>query len=178
MRSMMSRSSVVLGFCSLMLVSLGFMPSNVSAQTQVKPRIVIIFDTSGSMLFDIDSTSAIPTWGDGSWDPYGGRFCCPGVGNSRLFAAKEAIQQMIYATGDIEFSLMKFAQEYSTDSGWEYLYYQSNQVSGSDDVIRYRHYATWGGACIPSFAPMAMPTIIVGCVSIFPPAATTIATKY
>ncbi|MCP4676219.1 MAG: hypothetical protein GY854_12065, partial [Deltaproteobacteria bacterium] len=83
-------------------------------QTQIKPSILLIFDTSGSMTWHIDtptdsegSGSWMGTYGDGSWDPWGSRFCCPGTGGSRLYIAKEAMRQMIFATGDIEFSLMK-----------------------------------------------------------------------
>ena len=56
-------------------------------QTQIKPKILINFDTSGSMLYDIGGSQ---TSGDGTWDHWtGGRFCCPGDGESRIYIAKE-----------------------------------------------------------------------------------------
>ncbi|MCP4600637.1 MAG: formylglycine-generating enzyme family protein [Proteobacteria bacterium] len=121
------------------------LPGVVKAQqTQIKPRIMIIFDTSGSMTYDIDSTSSVNTYGDGSWDPWGSRFCCPGTGNSRMYAAKEAMSQMIFATDDIEFGLMKFAQRYHTAPDFrDSLYYDENQaVSSSGDYLRF------GGSCV------------------------------
>jgi fibro-slime domain-containing protein len=151
-------------------------PFSASAQAQIKPRILIVFDTSTSMLMDISSDQEVYTNGDGSWDPWdpaGGtnptRACCPGTGNSRMYAAKEAMRQMVNATGDIEFALMKYAQEYASETidGWtddndeipiiDYIKYRNNQeppdVNGNllDDIMRYRSY-WFNGECYPSFA--------------------------
>ncbi|MFO8072676.1 MAG: MopE-related protein [Polyangia bacterium] len=107
------------------------------AQTQIKPRILILFDTSGSMAWTFGGDE---TDGDGSSDPWpGGRTCCPGNGGSRIHSAKEAMGQMLLSSGDIEFGLMKFAQHYYSSQsnaqpvGW----YYGNQAAGSSDYLRY-----------------------------------------
>ena len=69
------------------------------ADAQIKPRILILFDTSGSMAQKITPTQ---TWGDGSIDTWGTRQCCPGLGDSRLFIAKKAMRSMLYEAGDGE----------------------------------------------------------------------------
>jgi hypothetical protein len=123
---------------ALIALTVVILPRSTEAeQTQIRPRILIIFDTSGSMAYDIDSTGSVDTWGDGSWDQWGTRFCCPGRGNSRMYAAKEAMSQMIFATGDIEFALMKFAQRYSTSVSTQSAYYRYNQTDTGYDSLRY-----------------------------------------
>ena len=112
-----------------------------SAQ-DIKPRILILFDTSGSMTLDVDG---VHTHGDGTADPWpGSRFCCPGVGGSRLYLAKEAMSQMLNAAGDIEFALMKFPQDYVESQGgaWEAGAYDSNQVASEVDELRYHGIGT------------------------------------
>ncbi|MCP4605213.1 MAG: SUMF1/EgtB/PvdO family nonheme iron enzyme [Proteobacteria bacterium] len=140
-------------FVKLLLLAIGLTvvcPEIAIAQTQVKPRILMIFDTSGSMIYDI---SGAQTWGDGSWDPWtGGRFCCPGLGGSRLYIAKEAMRQMIFATGDIDFALMKFPQDYISDqddtNSCTYVddFYEDNQGTGDDD-LRYTGRDYTGANC-------------------------------
>ena len=82
-------------------------PGSVSAQTQIKPRFMILFDTSGSMAVDLDG---IPTFGDGVPGPTQGidTDCDGEVNDSRIFVAKEALTNMILAFGDIEFGLTSF----------------------------------------------------------------------
>jgi fibro-slime domain-containing protein len=122
---------------ALILGALMLMGTEAVSQSTVKPRILILFDTSGSMTFDIDGNE---TRGDGSGDMYGDRYCCPGQGESRLRIAKDAITQMIDSTGDIEFALMKFPQQYDPvgDNGYEMQWYKYNQVAGEHDVLRYQ----------------------------------------
>ncbi|MCP4604797.1 MAG: SUMF1/EgtB/PvdO family nonheme iron enzyme [Proteobacteria bacterium] len=142
-KSLLSVLSVGVVMSLIMVLPIG---AN-AQQTQIKPRILIIVDTSGSMTYDIDSTGNVETYGDGSWDPWGSRFCCPGIGNSRMYAAKEAMRQMIFATGDIDFALMKFVQYYDNhndngmDEGWTGgNYYTDNQDGSNSDSVRYRAY--------------------------------------
>lgn len=118
------------------IASVMMMTGVAHGQDAVKPRILILFDTSGSMTFDIDGNA---TNGDGSADIFNSRFCCPGLGDSRLHIAKQAMTQMIDATGDIEFALMKFPQSYVEDQalGTSALWYSSNQVLGQNDILRY-----------------------------------------
>ncbi len=84
------------------------------AQEQIRPRFMIAFDTSGSMAVDLDG---IPTFGDGIVGPTEGIDTdCDGEANdSRIFVAKEALQNMIRAFGDIEFGLTAFPQYPATN---------------------------------------------------------------
>lgn len=121
-------------------VSVGARP--VQAQNDIKPRILIVFDTSGSMAWDFDGDD---TYGDGSIDNWGGgRSCCPGTGDSRMYAAKEAMVQMLNASGEIEFGLLKFSQAYSSSQvaySWGSTFrsnqYYGNQVNNQWDMLRY-----------------------------------------
>ena len=98
---------------------------NAASAQEIKPRILILFDTSGSMARDIGVydpalgyNQANSTNGDGSGDVFDTSYqCCEGAGGSRMFIAKEAMREMILATGDIEFALMKFPQRYVEDLG-------------------------------------------------------------
>ncbi len=69
---------------------------------EVKPRILLIFDTSGSMGFDIES--GLSTGGDNSVE-------YPGNGGiSRLFVAKRVIRSIVETTAEVEFALMRYPQ--------------------------------------------------------------------
>ncbi|MFK7991029.1 MAG: MopE-related protein [Sandaracinaceae bacterium] len=98
-----------------------------SADAQIAPRIVIAFDTSGSMVQDLDGNI---TWGDGVTTGCSfadGRYCgdnctagldtnCDGEPNdSRIQIAKTAVRNMILAFGDVDWSLARFPQISSTD---------------------------------------------------------------
>ncbi|MBN2802928.1 MAG: hypothetical protein JXR91_07525, partial [Deltaproteobacteria bacterium] len=132
-----SRISILVVGMLLLLISGG----TVSANNGAKARILILFDTSGSMTMDIGENA---TNGDGSADALSnGRYCCTGSGDSRMFIAKDAMTKMLDATGDIEFSLMKFPQRYtsvqadSDDTDWEAAWYNYNQRAGASDILRY-----------------------------------------
>ena len=61
-------------------------PACQNLSTDNRPRILVIVDTSGSMLLD---ANGLPTFGDGSVEH-------PGLGSpSRLFLAKEALTQVL-----------------------------------------------------------------------------------
>jgi hypothetical protein len=107
----------------------------VSAQTQIKPYMLIIFDTSGSMTWN---TAGGDTWGDGTMDPWGTRTCCPGQDtdgdtlrdDSRIYQSKTAIYQVVASTGDITFGLMKYPQSF-VSAGRRMDWYCCNQSSCS-----------------------------------------------
>jgi hypothetical protein len=113
------------------------------AAAQVKPRFMIAFDSSGSMVFALDGNT---TYGDGVGRPavvgdpaaqvsngvfYG---CgttagvdrnCDGIPNeSRMSIAKSAVRNMIGAFGDVEWALARFGQTNTADVG---------QYEGTDD---------------------------------------------
>jgi len=112
-----------------------------SAQEQIKPYMLIIFDTSGSMAWDVPGND---TQGDGTRDPWGSRWCCPGIdrnGNgqtddSRMYQSKTAIYRVVSSTGDITFGLMKFPQ-YFVPGHRVMDWYYGNQAAGAYDYLRY-----------------------------------------
>jgi hypothetical protein len=101
------------------------------AQTQIKPYIMILLDTSSSMLLNPCNSTVDPlctvweTKGDGSSDVFvsGWGAAYPGVdtptwdadslpNDSRLHIAKNAIANVVNAYGDVVFGLMRYrAQE-------------------------------------------------------------------
>ncbi|UJR78902.1 vWA domain-containing protein [Sandaracinus amylolyticus] len=109
--------------------SVALAPSSVRAQ--VAPRIAIAFDTSGSMALDLDGT---PTFGDGvmtgctrrtsgSYEYWCGDNCtagidtnCDGLENdSRMYVAKEALRNILFAYGDVDWALARFPQTQQAD---------------------------------------------------------------
>ena len=72
------------------------------AQVRQKPRVLLIFDTSGSMGVDVET--GLPTGGDNS-------VAYPGEGGtSRLFVAKEVITGLLATQSEVEFALMRYPQ--------------------------------------------------------------------
>ena len=91
-----------------------------SASAQVRPRIVIGFDTSGSMALDF---GGLPSFGDGVTTGCalgGGHYCganctagidtnCDGLLNdSRIYNAKRAVYDVVSAFGDVDWALARF----------------------------------------------------------------------
>jgi len=129
-----------------------------TAAAQLKPRVMILIDTSGSMVFrladDGSTNESNLIRGDGSDDPFWNqlspvRNCCRGKdldGNtlfddSKLYVVKEAFSQMIYMTGDIEFGLSEFPHTYQTDGSGSCPY--SNRCGGAKACITPDWYYTW-----------------------------------
>ncbi len=76
-----------------------------------EPRVVVVLDTSASMLQDLDG---FPTFGDGSEEHPGIDTDGDGVANdSRLALAKEALGQVISAYPEIDFALARYHQDQS-----------------------------------------------------------------
>ena len=74
----------------------------VSCAQRFPPRILLVFDTSGSM--GVDLVTGEPTGGDDSAE-------YPGSGGtSRLFVAKNAIATLVETTSEVEFALMRYPQ--------------------------------------------------------------------
>ncbi len=117
-------------FLSILFVSLGtvLVPGTLATvHAQVKPRIVIGFDTSGSMGLDLDGNIA---FGDGvttgcsiRTSPNGriyycGTNCTAGLdtdcdgepNDSRIAIAKDAVRNMVLAFGDVDWGLARFGQ--------------------------------------------------------------------
>ncbi|MBI5487615.1 MAG: hypothetical protein HY905_09805 [Deltaproteobacteria bacterium] len=121
-------------------------PRDCSTTPVVRPYVVLVVDTSGSMLTTYSTTGApVPggvgdTGGDGSRDPWGSRTCCPGTGTisdpSRLYAVKDALHEIASARTDAIFALFKFPQLWTT-AGRTMDYYWGNQAPAAFDVLRY-----------------------------------------
>jgi hypothetical protein len=84
------------------------------AQVVIKPRVLVLIDTSGSMVWHFDSDTSCGGDGDGSSSyrdfQIGPNNWYPGTDGtlSRLYAAKQALTAVINATGDIDFGLMRY----------------------------------------------------------------------
>ncbi len=70
------------------------------AQVRQRSRVLVVFDTSGSMGVDIETGE--PTGGDNSREYPGGG------GLSRLFVAKEALTELVTTQSEVEFALMRY----------------------------------------------------------------------
>ena len=96
---MTDKTSCVLMFVSAFFSLAAFVigPRDASGQETIKPRMLMLVDTSGSMAWDI---AGYRTNGDGSADLFDatGRACCPGAGGSRLYIAKVSMGKMVTAT--------------------------------------------------------------------------------
>jgi uncharacterized protein (TIGR03382 family) len=89
-------------------------PACIGPVTDTRARFVVVVDTSGSMLTDLNG---IPTFGDGSVGHLGLDMNSDGTdGNdSRLFLAKEALTTVISAYPEIDFSLARYHQDQAVD---------------------------------------------------------------
>ncbi len=135
------------------------------AWAQLKPRVLILIDTSGSMSWALGSTTEIR--GDGSDDPFwrtpltaqNRNFSHGSDANgnglyddSRIYVVKEAFSQMIYMTGDIEFGLSEFPHSYQTDGTTGPCPYAATHCAGARacydayNSTTGNYYYTWNGA--------------------------------
>jgi hypothetical protein len=102
----------LLAIAALAALTLVVTPRVASAQTQVKPYFLIIFDTSGSMneTTDTSPTDDTPLPNSCGYQtttgPMDDRFTAP----RKMDAAKCALGKILNATGDADFGLMQFAQ--------------------------------------------------------------------
>ncbi len=85
-----------------------------AAWAQTTPRVLVIFDTSGSMLWDYIGENDCR--GDGSADfPHTNPACQVG---SRMFHAKQALAGIVQQTNGVEFGLMRYGQLEPGDAGF------------------------------------------------------------
>ena len=147
-------------FAAALCAGVLLFPAAGTAQTQIKPYIMILLDTSSSMLINPNN----PGWeslGDGSNNaPYrtGWSNCCPGIdtagwdtdslpNDSRLYIAKDALRDIVSGYGDVQFGLMRYRQ-YECAIGWgqdmNYIVfpaYQGNMRSGLGATV---NQTGWG----------------------------------
>ena len=83
------------------------------ASAQYEPRVLVIFDTSGSMLWDYQGEG--DCWGDGSVRFPHRNGCDIG---SKMFHAKAALSEIIGEAADVEFGLMRYGQLEPGDAGF------------------------------------------------------------
>jgi hypothetical protein len=84
------------------------------AAAQTSPRVLVIFDTSGSMLWDYQDIEACG--GDGS-QTYPHRLCDDALG-SKLYHAKAALSDIVQSAGGTEFGLMRYHQLERGEAGF------------------------------------------------------------
>ncbi len=89
---------------SRLLLALAFIVAASAAHAQIEPRVLVIVDTSGSMLWDYDDTSDCR--GDGS-QAFPHRTCQLG---SKMFHAKQSLTSVINESDDVQFGLMRYGQ--------------------------------------------------------------------
>jgi MYXO-CTERM domain-containing protein len=126
--------SVVAGGLTLALAS------PVQGQEQVKPYVMLLFDTSGSMLWDVCHSDYDCIEGDNSVECPGNQISCNhcntyGCGNgiaddSRLYKVKKGAHNVVSAFGEVTFALSRFNQvpasftcntpSYGRAGGWVY----------------------------------------------------------
>ncbi|HEX2568485.1 MAG TPA: MopE-related protein [Polyangia bacterium] len=84
-------------------------PSCQGSRGSSRPRIALILDSSASMLLTLSGTT---TFGDGSADHPGIDLSNDGLPNdSRLYAAKGAVSQLISSYPEIDFALARYHQD-------------------------------------------------------------------
>ena len=77
------------------------LPECADTISDTRPRLMVIVDTSGSMLLDLNGN---PTFGDGSQ-------AHPGIGgDSRLYLAKQALVPVFAGFSEIDYALARFTQ--------------------------------------------------------------------
>jgi hypothetical protein len=96
----------IIALACLILSSVIF-NSAFAQDASLPPRVLVIFDTSGSMLANYQTGANCK--GDGS-ATYPHRNGCNNTVGSRLYHAKRALSQIVQNTGDIEFGLMRYGQ--------------------------------------------------------------------
>jgi len=89
-------------------------PACVGPVTDTRPRFVVVVDTSGSMLTDLDG---VPTFGDGSATHPGSDTASDADtedgNNSRLYTAKQALNQVLSAFPHADYALARYHQDVS-----------------------------------------------------------------
>jgi hypothetical protein len=145
-----------------------------SAEAQVRPRILIAFDTSGSMALDF---GGIATFGDGVTTgcaaTAGAGLCganctagldtnCDGQTNdSRIFIAKNAVADIVRAYGEVDWALSRFMQNqgpnlsclatqtYECNAAGPYLTSYGNPLCNSGALCFWNWEALVPAACRP-----------------------------
>ncbi|MFN7701470.1 MAG: MopE-related protein [Deltaproteobacteria bacterium] len=145
-----------------------------SAEAQVRPRILIAFDTSGSMALDF---GGIATFGDGVTTgcaaTAGAGLCganctagldtnCDGQTNdSRIFIAKNAVADIVRAYGEVDWALSRFMQNqgpnlsclatqtYECNAAGPYLTSYGNPLCNSGAICFWNWEALVPAACRP-----------------------------
>ncbi len=117
-----------------------------AAAQDIKPRILLIFDTSGSMGFDL--ATGEDTLGDNSRE-------YPGNGGvSRLSVAKAVISDILQGTSEADFALMRYPQRQGLDinNGFERGAFTSYEGLGQNPL-------NYMGFCSGSALPAADPEV-------------------
>ena len=113
---------------------------------KVSPNVMIIFDTSGSMTFDIWHNYHFYTWGDGSPDYPGRDSNGDGIPNdSRMYNLKQALTNILNMTDGINFAFATYGQKHM----WYRAYWYRSYPYGYWN----RQYIRWHGYYWPYSYP-------------------------
>jgi hypothetical protein len=138
------------GSCHLILaVILGLGAAPAIAQTQVKPRLQVIVDTSGSMVWTPQTnttfTQGVYTHGDGSNENPGCDVNGDGQFNdSKIYQAKQALANVVSAWGEVEWALERYAQ---ATAGQTCSPDVEIQCASNSDCPTGFGYSCWNGYC-------------------------------
>ena len=116
-----------------------------SSMAQTEPRVLVVFDTSGSMLWDFDSISDCQ--GDGS-DAHP-EWSCEDRG-SKLRHAKEALAQVVGGAADVQFGLMRYGQLEPGDPGFGDQIVGAQYLDGPDGDLVQVNYDGGSNGCGPA----------------------------
>ena len=88
-------------------------PACIGPVTDTRARFTVVVDTSASMLPNL---AGLPSYGDGSLDHPGVDLDGDGLANdSKLYLAKQALQQVIASYPEIDFALARYHQDQGVD---------------------------------------------------------------
>ena len=134
-----------------LLPAVGASASSARAQ-DIKPRILLIFDTSGSMGFDL--ATGEDTLGDNSREYPGNG------GTSRLAVAKAVISDILQSTSEADFALMRYPQRQGLDinNGFERGAFTSYEGLGANPL---NYMGFCAGDVLPTGNPEVAWSVIV-----------------
>jgi hypothetical protein len=133
------------------------------AQVQIKSRVMVVVDTSGSMLDHFGDNNGCG--GDGNAQSrytdinvvnrnyYPGTLIngVPDGANSRLFGAKSALFNVVNSTGDIDFGLMRYHMNAGNCPNAQNCCTFAAPACVTDNAyIDFNHHINWSGDCGPS----------------------------
>ncbi len=145
----------------LLLIAL-FAAAPAAAQVQVKGRVMVVVDTSGSMLDHFQNNTGCGGDGDAksrytdgtqaNKNYYPGNIVNgqPDGQNSRLYAAKAALFNVVNSTGDLDFGLMRYHLNAGCPNGTNCCNFNAPGCITDNAYVDNGHHINWAGDCGPA----------------------------